>query len=120
LLVPELFLVRQARGPAWDPSLGRREQAGWEAHAAFVDQLSKEGKVLLGGPVGDANGRDVVLVVVAESEEEADSIFGQDPWRDSVLKTESVERWRIWIGADALPHSRPSSNQGGEANAEDP
>jgi hypothetical protein len=44
------FLVRQARGPVWDPSRGRREQRGWSDHVAFIDRLSEDGKILLGGP----------------------------------------------------------------------
>jgi uncharacterized protein YciI len=106
--VSEYFLVRQVRGPDWDPSLGRREQAGWEAHAAFVDRLSEEGKVLLGGPVGDVDGQYVVLLVLADSAQDADAIFAADPWHDNVIRTETVERWNIWIGAEGLPPKRPT------------
>ena len=72
------FLVRQARGPSWDPSRGRRQQQGWSEHAGFIDQLNDEGKILLGGPIGDVDGQHVVLVVRASSEDEARALFADD------------------------------------------
>lgn len=96
------FLVRQARGPAWDPSRGRREQSGWSDHAAFVDRLSEDGRIPLGGPVGDIDGEHTVLVVHATSENDARATFDDDPWTDSILEIESVEPWTLWIGADSL------------------
>jgi uncharacterized protein YciI len=97
------FLVRQARGPAWDPSRGRREQYGWDQHVAFIDRLSEDGKVRLGGPTGDIDGEYVVLVAHASSAEEARAMFADDPWMDSILRIESIEPWTLWIGADSLP-----------------
>jgi uncharacterized protein YciI len=97
------FLVRQARGPAWDPSRGRRGQSGWDQHAAFIDRLSKDGKIPLGGPVGDIDGQHAMLVVYAASEDEARAMFADDPWMDRILSIESVEPWTLWIGADRLP-----------------
>jgi uncharacterized protein len=96
------FLVRQTRGPTWDPSRGRREQSGWDEHATFVDRLSAEGMISLGGPVGDVDGQHAVLVVHAASEDDARAIFDDDPWMDSVLMIESIEPWTLWIGASNL------------------
>src|SRR6266540_3821404 len=59
----DYFLVEIARGPAWDHSRRRREQAGWDGHVAFMDGLTEEGVVVLGGPVGD--GEKVLLVLLA-------------------------------------------------------
>lgn len=97
------FLVRQARGPTWDPSRGRRQQQGWSEHVAFIDRLNDEGKIWLGGPVGDVDGQHVALVVRATSEEEARELLAGDPWMDGILSLESVEPWTLWIGADTLP-----------------
>ena len=97
------FLVRQGRGPAWDPSRGRREQPGWDQHVAFIDRLSEDGTIALGGPIGDVDGQHVMLVVRAVSEDEAHSMFVDDPWMGGVLRIESVEPWTLWIGADRLP-----------------
>jgi uncharacterized protein YciI len=101
--VASYFLVRQARGPTWDPSRGRRQQSGWNDHVAFIGRLSGDGKIPLGGPVGDVDGQHVVLVVQADSEEAARAMFADDPWTDRILRTESVEPWTLWIGADNLP-----------------
>ena len=97
------FLVRQARGPAWDSSRGRREQSGWDEHVTFIHRLSGDGKIPLGGPVGDIDGQHAVLVVHAASEDEARAMFADDPWMGSILTIESVEPWTLWIGADSLP-----------------
>jgi len=104
----QYFLVRQSRGPQWDPSRGRREQSGWSEHAAFIDKLSEDGKIPLGGPVGDVDGQHAVLVIDADSEAEARSMFADDPWMDSILRIESVEPWTLWIGADMLRRSEAS------------
>ena len=93
------FLVRQARGPEWDPSLGRREQAGWDEHAAFIDRLAEDGRIVLAGPIGDVDGQYVVLVVQAAGEAEARAMFDGDPWMDRILRIDSVEPWTLWIGA---------------------
>jgi uncharacterized protein YciI len=96
------FLVRQARGPAWDAALGRREQAGWDEHAAFVDRLADAGRILLGGPLDEVDGEYALLVVAAADEAGARALFDADPWRDGVLRIVSVERWNLWIGAERL------------------
>ena len=97
------FLVRQARGPAWDPARPRREQAGWEEHVEFVDRLTEQGRIVLGGPLDDVDGEYVMLVVVASDEEDARHIFDGDPWRDGVLRIDRVERWNLWVRGDRLP-----------------
>ena len=99
------FLVRQARGPAWDSSCGRREQPGWDEHVTFIDRVSEDRRIALGGPVGEIDGQHVVLVVRAADEDEVRAMFADDPWMDSVLSIESIEPWTLWIGADSLPAS---------------
>jgi uncharacterized protein YciI len=94
------FLVRQARGPDWDPSVGRREQAGWERHAAFIDGLTD--RVVLAGPLVEVDGEFVLLLVRAEDEAEARRLFDGDPWMGSILRIAAVERWIVWIGAERL------------------
>jgi uncharacterized protein YciI len=98
--VSALFLVRQRRGPAWDPAKGRREQAGWDRHAAFIDGLGE--RVVVGGPIDDVDGEFVLLLVRAADQADACGMFDADPWMGSVLEIASVERWTLWIGADRL------------------
>lgn len=93
----DYYLVRVARGPAWDHSRGRREQEGWDEHAAFMDALTDEGVVVLGGPVGDVDGEHTVLVVDVESEAAIRARLADDPWANSLLTIESVEPWSVWL-----------------------
>jgi hypothetical protein len=57
-------------------------------------RFSEDGRIPLGGPVGDIDGDHTVLVVRATSENDARATFDDDPWTDSILKIESVEPWR--------------------------
>lgn len=97
----DYYLVRQARGPAWDDSRGRREQDGWEEHAAFMDALTEEGVVILGGPVGESLDDDVLVVMDAASEAAIRNRLADDPWMDSVLTIQSIEPWTVWLRASA-------------------
>jgi uncharacterized protein YciI len=92
------YMVNEGRGPSWDPSRPRRQQAGWDEHAEFMDALAAEGFVVLGGPVGD--GVRVMLVVDAESEAEIRRRLVEDPWLPAgILTLESVEPWEVLLRA---------------------
>jgi uncharacterized protein YciI len=99
--VADYFLVRRARGPAWDHSRLRREQPGWDEHAAFMDALAEEGIVVLGGPVGEGDGEDALLVVDLESEAAIRARLAGDPWSDDMLTIKSVEPWSVWLRTPA-------------------
>ena len=85
----DYFLVKHVPGPAWDHSRPRREQDGWDEHAAFMDGL--------GGPVGVGDGDYALLVVDAESEAAIRARLAADPWEDTILRTESIEPWSVWL-----------------------
>lgn len=99
----DYFLVEQAKGPAWDHSRPRREQAGWDAHAAFVDGLAEEGIIVLGGPIGDGDGENALLIVDADSEADVRARFAKDPWADDMLTIETVRPWSVWVRAGVRP-----------------
>jgi uncharacterized protein len=99
--VADYYLVRQAKGAAWDHSRPRREQDGWEEHAVFMDGLVEDGFVVLGGPVGEGDGDDAVLVVEAESEADVRARLGADPWAQEMLYQRSIEPWTIFLRRDA-------------------
>jgi uncharacterized protein YciI len=96
--VADYFRVRQAKGPAWDHAVGRRDQAGWDAHAEFVDTLAEEGWVVVGGPLGEGDGEDALLVVDADDEEDVRRRLAADPWAETMLVITAVEPWSIWVG----------------------
>ena len=91
------FLVFRGKGPSWDHAKGRREQDGWEEHAAFMDGLVEDGYVVLGGPVGEGEGEDTLQVMEAEDEQTVRACLAEDPWREDMLVTKSVEPWQVWL-----------------------
>lgn len=84
-----------------DHSRGRREQDGWDEHAAFMDELVDEGVVVLGGPVGEGDGDDSRLVLDVASEAAARDCMAGDPWGEDMLTTASVRPWNVWLRAAA-------------------
>jgi uncharacterized protein YciI len=97
--VAAYYLVEVAKGPAWDHSRGRREQAGWDEHAAFMDLLAEEGFVLLAGPIGEGDGENALLVVDATDEATVRARLAEDPWAGDMLTIESVRPWSVWLRA---------------------
>ena len=90
------FAVTMVAGPAWDPARGRREQPGWDVHAAFMDRLVAEGLVLLGGPLG--RGEHVLLVVEAASAQQVRDRLAEDPWAaEDRLRIGALEPWTVWL-----------------------
>jgi uncharacterized protein YciI len=90
------FAVTLVRGPAWDESLGIREQRAWDAHAAFMDGLVEDGLIVLGGPVGDH--RQTLHVVEAADEQEVRRRLAEDPWAHAgLLEIGSIRPWALWL-----------------------
>jgi hypothetical protein len=87
------FVVLRRAGPSWDPSVPLEGQSDWPAHASFMDGLVEDGFVVLGGPLADE--QRVVLAVEAGSEEAVRATLARDPWHDSHLRVESIDRWTI-------------------------
>jgi uncharacterized protein YciI len=92
-------LVKLAHGPDWDDARGLREQAGWEEHAAYMDELAEDGFIVLGGPVDLGADAHVLLVVHAEDEDAIRARLAPDPWTDGVVRIASVSPWSVWLRA---------------------
>ena len=99
----KIFAVIRTRGPAWQPSLSLEGQPEWPAHARFMNDLEARGAVILGGPLeGTA---DVLLVMRADSADEAAQHLQDDPWTVlDLLVVEKAVPWTIRLGA--LPGTR--------------
>jgi uncharacterized protein YciI len=94
------FLVVQRRsGPQWDPSRPLEEQSDWPAHASFMDALVDAGFIVLGGPLEDE--RSAVLVVEADSEEAVRDMLSRDPWSETHLRVDAIDRWTIRLDGRA-------------------
>lgn len=98
----DYYLVMQAKGPGWDHARRRREQVGWDEHAAFMDALAAEGVVVIGGPVGEGDGDDTLLVVDLPSEAAVRQRLAIDPWAESVLLIKSIRPWSVWLRGRGL------------------
>ena len=96
----DYYLVKLAHGRAWDHARRLRDQEGWDEHATFMDALTEEGIVILGGPVGEA-GDEVLLVVDVESEAAIRTRLADDPWANDMLTITSVEPWSVLLRATA-------------------
>lgn len=96
--MPKLFAVIRSRGPGSDASGPLEGQKDWAAHAAFMDDLEREGLVLLAGPLeGTA---DALLVIRAHSPSEIDSRLAADPWTVSgLLRTSRIDPWTLRLGS---------------------
>jgi uncharacterized protein len=99
----DYFLVERGKGPAWDHSRGRRDQQDWEEHAAFMDALAEEGFVVLGGPIGEGDGENTMLVIDAPDEESVRARLAEDPWPEEMLTIESIRSWSIWLTGPEQP-----------------
>jgi uncharacterized protein YciI len=91
------YAVTRVHGPSWNRSRPLREQEKWDEHAAFMDALTEEGFVVLGGPVGEEG--HVLLIVDAESEDEIEARLAADLWTPmGLLRTVKIERWELLLG----------------------
>ena len=96
------FAVRRRRGPRWNAALTMREQAGWGAHAAFMNALAADGFIVLGGPLDD--GGEVLHIVDAPNVDVIRARFDADPWtQTSLLEMVRIEAWTILLDRDAAP-----------------
>jgi uncharacterized protein YciI len=86
-------VVLRRSGPKWDPSRPLEEQSDWTEHAAFMDGLVDAGFIVLGGPLADEHR--VVHVIEAESEDEIRETLARDPWFETHLRIDSIDRWTI-------------------------
>jgi len=92
------YVVVNEAGPAWARGTPMREQVAWSEHAVFMDALTAEGFVVLGGPLGDGSPHRAMLVVDAPSEEEVERRLAADPWqRDGLLTVSSIQPWEVLL-----------------------
>ena len=92
------YAVLRERGENWDARLPMRRQEQWKEHAAFMDALTDDGFIILGGPLGDGEEK-FLLIMAAESEQAIAVRLADDPWTPlRLLRTASVERWEIPLG----------------------
>ncbi len=95
------FVVLRRSGPQWDPSLPLEEQSDWPAHASFMDGLVDARVIVLGGPLADEHR--VVLAIEAESEDAVRATLASDPWSETHLRVDTIDRWTIRLDGRVQP-----------------
>ncbi len=92
-----------------------REQDYWPDHVVYVNRIVDEGRMLLGGPLGelDQEGKSAdptgpvgthgtyrrMIVIEAASEQEHTELVDDDPWSTHrVLETQAIYRWEMLVG----------------------
>jgi uncharacterized protein len=93
------FAVTTAKGPRWDDARGIREQAFFDEHAAFMDELVAGGVIVLGGPI-DSDDASVIALLAVEAPDEAAAraVFSADPWlKHQVFRLKEIRAWTIWL-----------------------
>jgi uncharacterized protein YciI len=96
------YVVIFDQGPAWIDSVPMRDQEDWAGHATFMNALTDDGFVVLGGPIGDGTRHRARLIVRARSEDEIRGRMAADPWtKNGLLTIESIEEWEVLLSSDA-------------------
>jgi hypothetical protein len=90
--VAMFHVILRQTGPEFDPTLPLEQQSGWAEHAAFMDSLVEDGRIVLGGTLPNLR---TAHAMEAASEEELRAVWARDPWHESHLVLESVEPWEI-------------------------
>jgi uncharacterized protein YciI len=98
------FAVIREAGPAWAEG-GIFDQPAVNDHAAFMNAFADEAFVLFGGPLAGSEERRVRVLLVVDSDSEAEirRRLADDPWElTGQIRIVSIEPWKILVGADRL------------------
>lgn len=91
------FVVYRSHGTGWNPNVPMREQAAWPEHAEFMNELARQGFVVVGGVIGD--GERTLLVIEASSADAIRERLALDPWSSmQILRVDGIEPWEILLG----------------------
>ena len=90
------FAVFRTRGPAWDHDKPMRSQDNWNAHARFMDNLTAENFIIMGGPL--TGSPDVLLIISAKNEQQIRNTLSLDPWETAgLLTTQQIHPWTVLL-----------------------
>ena len=91
-----LFLTFRDPGPSWIQGNTTRQQPLWDEHAAFMDALFAQGRIVLGGPYADDTR--TLLIVNARDVAEARTLLRDDPWtKAGILGVNAVIEWTVFL-----------------------
>jgi uncharacterized protein YciI len=82
-------------GPRYEHGRSPREQPCWDEHAAFIDDLAAQGRIVLAGPFADWTG---ALLIVRGAVDEVTAIWMADPFViEGVFGPPRVRPWLLWV-----------------------
>ena len=95
-----LFLVFRDPGPSWVRGVPTRQQPLWDEHAAFIDRIFEQGRIVMAGPYADCSR--ALIIVKAREAQEALVLFHGDPWEKSgILVPAEVIEWTVFLDSRA-------------------
>jgi uncharacterized protein YciI len=107
-MTSNIFAVLRTRGPAWNDAAPMEEQVDWRAHADFMNELVREGIILLGGPLTGT--RDVLLIFCADNAAEVEARLEVDCWTvNGLLRTVRIDPWWLRLGSLGPPSALRAS-----------
>ena len=90
-------VVLFSAGPAWVNGRGSRQQAHWEGHAAFIDDLTERGLLVAGGPFADESGAMNILSGSLERDD-VERLYATDPFLvHGIFVLERVAPWLVFV-----------------------
>jgi len=95
-----------------------------KAHFAYADRLREQGKLAIGGPLLDDQGRRIGLLFVYEDEavsrDAAVTFAQQDPFTlADALRSYEITEWRLrWVNLDLLINANRSADQSDGKNTQ--
>jgi uncharacterized protein YciI len=101
-----LFLVFRKPGPGWVEGRGTREQPLWDEHAAFVDRLFEQGRIVMAGPFSDGR---AMIVMNADDAGQAEEMFRDDPWAPAgILVADEIREWTVFVDRERRAAGGPA------------
>ena len=81
-----------------------------------MDLLAEEGFIILGGPIGEGDGENALLVVEAKDEAEIRARLADDPWPEELHATESIRPWTVLLRAETRAKRAQPASSGSSAS----
>jgi uncharacterized protein YciI len=95
-----LLLVFRDQGPCWIAGVPTRQQPLWDEHAAFIDGLVAQGRIVMAGPYADYSR--ALLIMNARDANEVAALLRDDPWTTGgILVTGEVIEWTVYLDSRA-------------------
>jgi uncharacterized protein YciI len=91
-----VFLVFFRTGSSWEPGIGSPQQAGFRAHADYLNRVDERNRLVAGGPLEDYS--NILLALEGDSADEVRELLKSDPWLvQDKLRIERIMQWTLLV-----------------------